>query len=312
MAICHPDSILRARLDELSSLLPGVNDANVDAVHDARVVTRRLRELLPIGGASDPVLADALAPLRSAGRAMGEVRELDVLNSLLDDLDGRATFAVRALSEIRGDVREARVTAQRRLIKKLERLDLNSLEARLRQRNGRFAVSATHFGSRWPHRLRSRIGERAAALGDALQRVTGVYMPNRSHAARIAVKKLRYGLEIASDTALWPAPAPAKALRRAQATLGDMHDLQVLADRVELTMPDTGDVREWRWLHDLLTADIARQHQRFVERRDRVGTAVEACLQWAGPMRSRWSASSFVRPLAVSAAVFSLLARPHR
>ena len=309
MAIFHPDSILRTRLDELTSLLPGVRDADVDAVHDARVVTRRLRELLPIGGASDAHLAEALAPIRLAGRAMGEVRELDVLSSLLDDLDGRATFAVRALAAIRTNVRDAQVSARRRLTKSLERLALDSFEARLRRGSGR---SAMHFGSRWPHRLRARIGERAALLGEALQRVTGVYMPNRSHAARVAVKKLRYALEIANDTALWPAPPPAKALRRAQATLGDMHDLQVLAERVEQTIPKAGDVREWTWLHDLLKADIARQHRRFIERRDRLDTAVEACLQWAGPMRSQWSPRSLVRPLAVSAAVFSILARPHR
>lgn len=309
MAMFHPDSILRARLDELTRLLPGVRNADVDAVHDARVVTRRLRELLPISGASQSDLADALAPIRSAGRAMGEVRELDVLDSLLDDLDGRATFAVRALAEIRRNVRDAQVSARRRLTKSLERIALDSFETQLRQGTGR---SAMHFGSRWPHRLRARVGDRAIALGEALQRVTGVYMPNRSHTTRVAVKKLRYALEIANDTALWPAPPPAKALRRAQAALGDMHDLQVLVERVEQTTPEAGDVREWTWLHDLLKADIGRQHRLFAERRERLDTAVAACLQWAGPMRSSWSARSLVRPLAVSAAVFSILARPHR
>lgn len=312
MAFCHPDSILRSRLDELSRLLPGVRDANVDAVHDARVVTRRLRELLPIGGASDPASADALVPIRLAGRAMGKVRELDVVHALLDDLDARATFARRALADVRSDVRAAQAKARRYMLKELERLKLESLEAQLRRRDRPFAASRLHFGSRWPHRLGARIGERAAVLGESLQRVTGVYMPNRSHAARVAVKKLRYALEIADETGLWPAPDPTRALRRAQATLGDMHDLQVLADRIEQTVPDTGDVREWTWLRDLLQGDIARQHRRFVERRDRLETAVSTCLRWAGPTPSRWSPRSFVKPLAVSAAVFSILARPHR
>lgn len=310
MAICHPDSILRARLDELSNLLPGVRDANVDAVHDARVVTRRLRELLPIRGASDSESADALEPLRLAGRAMGNVRELDVLHALLDDLDGRATFAVRALAEIRNDVQDARVSARRRMLKELERLKLDAFETQLRGRNRRFAASTLHFGSRWPRRLAARIGERATVLGEALQRVTGVYMPNRSHAARVAVKKLRYSLEIASETGVWHDPTLAKALRRAQALLGDMHDLQVLVERVQQTTPKTGDVREWTWLSDLLKSDITRLHRRFVERRDRLETAVIECLHWTGPTRS--PARSFIQPLAASAAILSILARSHR
>jgi CHAD domain-containing protein len=311
MAMCHPDSILRSRLNELSTLLPGVRDAQVDAVHDARVVTRRLRELLPIAGASESDSADALEPLRLAGRAMGKVRELDVLHALLDDLDGRATFAVRALAEIRRDVQDARVSARRRMLKELERLKLDAFARRFRGRN-RFAASTLSFGSHWPRRLGARISERATALNDALQRVGGVYMPNRSHAARVAVKKLRYTLELANDTGLWNAPGPAKALRRAQALLGDMHDLQVLVERVEQSTPRTGDVREWMWLRDLLKSDIGRLHRRFVERRERLETAMNDCLHWAGPMRSRWSARSFVQPLAVSAAVLSILAKSNR
>jgi CHAD domain-containing protein len=311
MAISHPELILQSRLAELSSLLPGVRDANVDAVHDARVITRRLRELLPIGGGSEPDAAHSLEPIRLAGRVMGEVRELDVLEAMLDDLDGRATFAAQALAELRSDVRNAQVSARRRMFKELERLQLDSLETQLRRRSRRFGGPALRFGSQWPRRLRARIEERAAVLGEALQRVTGVYMPNRSHTARVAVKKLRYALEIANDTGVWQAP-PVKALRRAQALLGDMHDLQVLLDRVEHATPEKGDVREWTWLRDLLKGDIARLHRRFVERREQLQTAVNDCVQWTGPMRARLSARSLVRPLAVSAAVLSLLAKQHR
>ena len=311
MAIRHPNSILRSRFQELSSLLPAVRDADVDAVHDARVVSRRLRELLPIAGAGDSASADASARLRKAGRVMGEVRELDVLYSLLDDLDGRATFAVEALTHTREGVRKAQATARRRMVKELERLELDTLEAQLRATSSWPSLSATlRFRPRWRTRLRGRVNQRATALGDALKRLSGVYMPNRSHTARVAVKKLRYTVEIAEDTGLWQAPDSAKALRRAQATLGDIHDLQVLAYRTDHAASDEGNRREWAWLRDLLRADIASLHRSFVERRERLETAAAVCARWSGP-HVRWPARSLVLlPLAASVAVAPLLTRP--
>jgi CHAD domain-containing protein len=161
--------------------------------------------------------------------------------------------------------------------------------------------------------LRARVDRRAAALGDALQRISAVYMPNRSHAARVAVKKLRYGVEIAGETGFWQVPGIEKALRRAQATLGDIHDLQVLVDRVERKGPDGGDSLQWAWLRDLLRADIAHQHQTFIGRRERLESAVRACVHWARPQNGRWPMRSLVvLPVAASAAVVPLLARSRR
>ena len=314
MAIRHPDSILRSRIHELSSLLAGVRDADIDAVHDARVVTRRLRELLPIVGVGASASADAIVCVRKAGRVMGEVRELDVLHSLLDGLDGRATFAAQALAQLRADVRSARDTKRRRMVKALERLELDALERQLLRRSTWVAVSTTlRFHPSWGRQLRARVGRRAAALGDALRHISGVYMPNRSHAARVAVKKLRYAVELAAETGLWHSPDAAKALRRAQATLGDVHDLQVLVDRVEQAAPDGNEARELVWLRDLLRADIAILHRSFEDRVERLSAAVAACARWAGPSHVRGSARPLiVLPLVAGAAVLPLLAKARR
>jgi CHAD domain-containing protein len=312
MAMRHPHSILRSRLGELCSLLPGVKDGDVDAVHDARVVTRRLRELLPVVSIREAKPSDAMTRIRRAGRAMGEVRELDVLQSLLDDLEGRATFAAHALAAMRVDVRDAQAVARRRMVKALERLKLDTLDSQLRQHTSWNPFSRVRFGEHWTRQLRARVGERASDLGKALRRVTGVYMPNRAHAARVAVKKLRYAVEIAGDTGLWHSPDSLRELRRAQASLGDIHDLQVLADRVERSTPDAGDVCEWRWLRDLLTADMATAHHRFTERRERLEFAVAAAGRWGKGRSIAWPVRALVLPLTVSAAVVPLLVKPHR
>ena len=78
---------------------------------------------------------------------------------------------------------------------------------------------------------RSRAPRRATA---AMREAGAVYLPERLHAVRIALKKLRYAVELAAEIAgaARNAPAPAAALKRAQELLGRMHDLQVLIDRV--------------------------------------------------------------------------------
>src|SRR5262245_58835651 len=92
--ISTPSSLIASQLHELATQLPGVRTADVDAVHDARVLTRRLRELLRLApNRPADVVTDATDRLKAAGRALGEVRELDVLDSLLDGLEPRARFA---------------------------------------------------------------------------------------------------------------------------------------------------------------------------------------------------------------------------
>jgi CHAD domain-containing protein len=59
-----------------------------------------------------------------------------------------------------------------------------------------------------------------------------MYMPERLHQVRIAAKKLRYGLEIASGVGVKAAAPQVRALKRMQDLLGRMHDLQVLQAHV--------------------------------------------------------------------------------
>jgi hypothetical protein len=107
-------------------------------------------------------------------------------------------------------------------------------------------------------------------------------MPNRSHRARIRIKKLRYAVEIAADTELWSGPRVLKELRRAQSTLGDLHDLQVLVERLErLPTADAARAREIEWLIDLLRADVETGHRAFVERLPKLQRAVAACEHWS-------------------------------
>jgi CHAD domain-containing protein len=59
-----------------------------------------------------------------------------------------------------------------------------------------------------------------------------LYAPEHLHQVRIAVKKLRYGLELAADAGITAAVAQVRELKRVQAILGRLHDLQVLQTHV--------------------------------------------------------------------------------
>ena len=58
----------------------------------------------------------------------------------------------------------------------------------------------------------------------------------------MAVKKLRYAVEIAQTTGMWRPRHLLQDLKRAQATLGRLHDLQVLSDGLSGLVDEGKDV----------------------------------------------------------------------
>ena len=113
-----------------------------------------------------------------------------------------------------------------------------------------------------------------------------VYLAERLHAVRIAVKKLRYALEVAAEAAHVKSSPDLKQLRRVQDVLGRLHDLQVLIDRARdvqasLTPPD---INAWRELDGLVVAleeDCRRLHGRYMHDRDAL---LALCARLSGRM----------------------------
>ena len=105
MTSVSPRVILGRMIMEFVGQLPGIRDGHPESVHAARVATRRLREIIPLLAASYPQEGGAFeALIRSAGRALGRVRELDVMRIHLSRLEERlpetavgATVARRTL-----------------------------------------------------------------------------------------------------------------------------------------------------------------------------------------------------------------------
>jgi CHAD domain-containing protein len=274
------DSLLRKRLDRFTRLLPALAEGDVNALHRTRVASRRLRELLPILQLNQEEAQRISRRLRKITRRLGDVRELDVLLILIDELHESRRHDHAALSRVANEVGLQRTRAREKLLGR--RLPIDELN-RIARRLGRAADELTKSddNSAGPSRLRgwrwaldARIARRAASLRDTIADAGAVYLPDRIHGVRISVKKLRYALEIAADAAGTRTTPDLRELKRAQNLLGRLHDLQVLTERVRGVQASLAppNIAAWRELDALTTAlenSCRRLHARYVH--DRIG-----------------------------------------
>jgi CHAD domain-containing protein len=274
-------SVVNGHIEELQAHLPGIRDGESESIHQGRVAMRRLREVLPLLWLSHPDEANEWRKrARKVRRRLGRVRELDVISAQLEVLEERVPLIV-TIAQARAALRAQQERRRRRLIKALEKVTAGHLcmvsgrDARLL---ARLRPYATARGAR--RVLRLRIGEHAQAVFEAVERSEGLYFPNRLHAVRVAVKKLRYSVEAAEAIALWRPPRLLQDLRAIQTRLGAVHDQQVLLDALDKLAAEASS-------HDLVAlkavvkADLVREYERYRARIGRLRAICTACERFA-------------------------------
>ena len=236
------------------------------------MATRRLRELLPLCDAELGVriAARARKRVRELGGALGAVRELDVALGLVDELErtGRATPA--AAGRLRQRVSEERERQGERMRARLKPACLRKVARDVAEVLK--AIGMLDATDAWALVLADRIGQRADRLRDAVADAGPMYVSERVHGVRIAAKKLRYALELASETGEADTSAAVARLKKIQDSLGRLHDIEILqellrsidllADRDEpwaaqLGALDRDLTEECRRLHGVFVADQA-------------------------------------------------------
>jgi CHAD domain-containing protein len=266
----------------LESHLPEVRDGDPEGVHQARVATRRIRELLPLTAASRQ--ADAVVdPFRAVGRSLGQVRDTDVQIALLRLFETRIPGAAPTLVLIRQQRESRRLVSMRALIKEFERLEIDHLLHSVQHG----AVRAMS-GARWERRLRHAVADRAVGAREAIVHATGVYFPNRMHRARIAIKKFRYATEIAEATGVWRPHDLIRELKKGQEVLGHLHDRQELLDNLPAADdPSTSGVEpaQIRLVAQVVEAEAHDFHGRYLARRQRLLDAAQSATRAATPVR---------------------------
>jgi CHAD domain-containing protein len=256
-------------------MLHGLNEGDVRALHRTRVASRRLREILPVLQV-DPGVARRLGRrLRKVTRRLGAVRELDVLCLLTDEMRESGRYEAQAVRRVAAAIGDERAHARDKLLAKLPTGELHRIAGKLDKIANDLKTGKSSPGWRWA--IEARVTHRALALKDALVDAGALYLPERLHAVRIALKKLRYAWEVLAEASGVRTKGELRSLKRGQDILGRLHDMQVLLDRVRqlqvsLTPPD---LTLWHKLDALTTAlenDCRRQHARFMRQRTVVFT----------------------------------------
>ena len=262
------DQTVSKNLAILLSTIPGIRDGESDAIHAARVATRRLRAAVPLAWADSPKTAwrESAEAIRDFGRDLGRVREVDVVLEQLPGVEARIPTAASALALVRQELARQQMRQHRRLVKDVEKLPLDQLHPKSLVPASGFTVLPDR---RWRAAERA-IADHADRLREAIDHASGVYFPNRAHRVRVETKKLRYLLELMGHAAA--AKSAVKRLKRTQDVLGDLHDQQMLLET--LRSQDAIGRSE----RDAMTASLdARCHELFTEYLSRRSAVLELC-----------------------------------
>ena len=219
------------RVRALERELPGALEHDVDALHRSRVASRRLREILPVlglgtTGGGDPGAGRVRKRVRRVTRALGSVRELDVVIGILGEVEQAHPELAAVIAAARAGVEEDRRLRREEMAAQLQDIqaqtladDLATLEAFVGQES-----AADRSAS-----LRRRLERRVDHLDDAIEAAGALYAVDRLHMVRIAVKQLRYTLELIREFGRVPTRRLVTRLRWFQDLLGRQHDLEVVA-----------------------------------------------------------------------------------
>ncbi|HLZ52126.1 MAG TPA: CHAD domain-containing protein [Candidatus Acidoferrum sp.] len=205
-------------LEELHSL-PSSNDP--DAVHDLRVALRRCRSLAAVMEEvdPDPTWPSMRKVARRLFRSLGELRDAQVMAGLVRKL-GPENDPLRAqlLPSLQAEEKQLSESALR-VAAKFDVKVWSGLERQLRRR-----VRIIPVGGLAAECLALERFEHAKELHNRALRTE---KPKPWHAARIGLKRFRYILEglLPDHYAAW-----SENLKRLQDLLGDIHDLDVLAE----------------------------------------------------------------------------------
>jgi CHAD domain-containing protein len=209
--------------------------------------------------------------VRRLTRALGPVRELDVALLTLDELGAEGTLPAAAITKLRQVMGDERRRMHGEMCKRVQRVNIDKVRKRAVSAKGRPAD---------PEQLadaRRRTARRAERLSAAIENAAGIYLPDRLHEVRIAVKKLRYSMELARELSGSRATARLKTLKEAQDLLGRMNDLEVLIARVR-AVQGSGKVPDLRLSSELdlvvrrLETEARQLHGLYIASRRRLLT----------------------------------------
>ncbi len=277
--------ILERHLAVIRAELPRTFAGDGLALHHARVTSRRAREVLPVVAAAYPAV-DIRKPrrrLRRVTRTLGAVRELDVTLLVLAGREKAGSLSHGAAESARRSVMRPRAERRRVMLERITIEKFEKLQRKILTALASAAEQEPDAERRARVALAGRVAQRADALRQAIADAGAMYLPDRLHVLRVAVKKLRYTLELVGETRYARTAPLVRRLRRAQNVLGELHDLEVTA--LYLQSHEGAETRRGAVRKELASgvreaqADCRRLHARYVAARQMLGEICRAARQ---------------------------------
>ncbi|MCZ7395956.1 MAG: CHAD domain-containing protein [Candidatus Methanoperedens sp.] len=273
------DALLSLLLS-LSREIEGVREAeDIEFIHRMRVASRRSRSCLPLFEECFPSgkYREWRKEIRNITRALREARDADVqiafLKAYTEKLKeeslrpGAQRFLLR--------LRQRRERVQPRVIKALDRLlesgVVEDMEKSCRKmRKGRAEVNS-------PETYQKALVHITSRLDEIFAHEASVYIPENikeHHAMRIAVKRLRYTMEVFSPLYEGELENQLAVCKKLQDVLGDLHDCDVWIDYLPQFMEEERAYSLNYFGHDdsfgILASGLMHFQQHLRERRSAI------------------------------------------
>jgi CHAD domain-containing protein len=232
--------VVGVRAAEVFEHSGGVLDTgDIEGVHDMRVATRRLRAALEVFEDCFPAdqLEPALAEVKQLADALGARRDPDVALEAIEAIAKELPTATRpGIDAFEDELRTDQAAGN----EQLERALADVADAHLEDRLTELAESTVDGGA-------ATFAEHAAAMRDARRdrlrgrgdRALRTGKPTHLHKTRIAAKRLRYFYELTQPVFGGDAKRGAKEARGLQDLLGELHDSDVLSERLRARAAET-------------------------------------------------------------------------
>ncbi len=231
--------------DQLMKNLPGTRDgSDIEALHDMRVASRRMRASLKVFRSCFPkeYREPVEAEISGVTRALGQVRDQDVfIDHLRSYTRGTDKLSIRWLIDREIKIRDSARISMLSALDELEQSDLpDRLSILLENARKTKADSGKLYKNLFGEQAYSLITPR---LSDVCAYDTVIVDPENVaglHAMRIAAKKLRYTLEAFAPCFGEPIQDAILHLKTMQDFLGLVHDCDVWMEKLTAYSQDPG------------------------------------------------------------------------
>ncbi|MBD3183772.1 CHAD domain-containing protein [Candidatus Poribacteria bacterium] len=233
---------LLERLQKMNKEISRVREAeDTDPIHDMRVASRRVRSALRLFGQcfDDKDVKVWNKKIKKVRKALGNARDADVQIEFIEDyLDGLGKTNYRhGIARLLLRLRQKRERLQGKVNKSMDKLESSSILSEMTRKIRRLQITARmHQVDKFsPYLYQQAYFNISIRLEDMLAYEPYVNQSKRKeehHSMRIAVKRLRYTMEIFEPLYDDELKEPIKTMRKIQTLLGDIHDCDVWVDYV--------------------------------------------------------------------------------